>query len=42
MKTKLISVMLAAFAVTAVCFSTGDRSTSADQSFPLIYETEGN
>lgn len=41
MKTKLISVMLAAFAVTAVCFSTGDRSTSAEQAFPLIYETEG-
>ena len=33
--------MLAAFAVTAVCFSTGDRSTSAEQAFPLIYETEG-
>lgn len=41
MKTKLISVMLAAFAVTAVCFSTGDRSTSAEQAFPLIYEAEG-
>ena len=41
MKTKLISVMLAAFAVTAVCLSMGDRSTSAEQAFPLIYETEG-
>ena len=41
MKTKLISVILATFAVTAICLSGGGRDVSAEQVFPLIYEAEG-